>query len=213
MVRLGLKLFVRRNEEEDWAAASVALYYDAATLQELCEQIRDALFQGGCIALNDGVKVDSFFGFVSERWHKVSRFEDIQPEAMLRIVLRDGAAGPTGSGQKRGFDAVDGGAEETGLEPKRAKFAQDDGAAEPTGSGQKRGFDAVDGGAEIVPADDGTAKPTGKKLKTGESNNLKFNISFICIPTQKPPLKCVHGRQRNLCKDCGGASVCSHGRR
>ena len=197
MVRLCLKLFVRRKEDEDWAAvescrvldrvhdilqthmhmrnvdASVVLYYDAATLQELCEQIRDALFQGGCIAHNDGVKVDSFFGFVSDRWHKVSRFEDIQPDAMLRIVLRDGAA-------------------------------------EPTGSGQKRGIDAVDGGAEIVPDDDGTAKRLARSYRTRLARRRRHGRFTAKKPTQQGG--CVETKQPTYPREgrCVGRCVETH---
>ncbi len=201
MVRLCLKLFVRRNEDEDedWAASSVVLYYDAATLQELCEQIRDALFQqqDGCIAHNYGVKVDSFFGL--GRWHTVSRFEDIPPDAMLRIVLRDGAAEPTGSGQKRNFDAVAGGAEETGPKPKiaSAKFAQDDGAAEPTGKRLK-----CEHGRQWHKCKDcgGTSICTHGRERSA------------CRDCRESAV-CPHGRRKYDCRDCGGGSVCPHGRR
>jgi hypothetical protein len=98
--------------------------------------------QDGCITHNDGVKVDSFFGFVTERWHPALSVADIPtPQGRLRIVLRDGAAGPTGSDKKRGMETVD-----------------------------------------------GAAGPTDAK---------------------RP--KCTHGRLRNLCKDCGGGSICTHG--
>ena len=109
MVKLCLKLLLfLRNDE--WVDAGVQ-EYEAATLDELCRQIRETLLGFGCIEHIDGVKVDSFYGVATEGWHKVLRLSDIPtPQAKLRIVQDDGAAEPTGSGQKRGIDAVDGGA-------------------------------------------------------------------------------------------------------
>jgi len=128
MVKLWLKLLFLRNDE--WVDA-VVQEYDAATLDELCLQIGETLLGFGWIEHIDGVKVDSFFGVVSEGWHKVLSIGDIPtPQAKLRIVQDDGAAEPTGSGQKRGIDAVDGGAE---IEP------ADDGTAKPTGKRLKTG--------------------------------------------------------------------------
>jgi DnaJ-class molecular chaperone len=31
-------------------------------------------------------------------------------------------------------------------------------------------------------------------------------------PMKRKRVKCEHGRQRSLCKDCGGSGVCEHGR-
>jgi hypothetical protein len=141
MVELCLKLYVLCNGE--WVDSSAVLQYDAATLDALCLQIGETLFRRGWITQIDGVKVDSYFGVVTNDWRRVLTFADIPtPQAKLRIVQENlHAAGPTGSGQKRGIDAVAGGAEETKSEHKLAKCVHDDGAAGPTGSGQKRGID------------------------------------------------------------------------
>ena len=44
----------------------------------------------------------------------------------------------------------------------------------------------------------------GKMLKTCLECNARSKV-------ERERYKCPHGRQRNVCKDCGGAGICGHG--
>jgi hypothetical protein len=113
MVMLCLKLLFLRDD----AYVPGVEWYDAATLDGLCLQIREKLLGFGWITPIDGVKVDSYFGAATTNWHPVLSFGDIpMPQAALRIMMiMQGveAAEPPRTEQKRGSEEVDGAAEQT----------------------------------------------------------------------------------------------------
>ena len=88
MVVLCLKLYVLCDQE--WVDSGVG-QYDAATLDGLCQQIGETLLRGGWITQIDGVKVDSFFGVVTDAWHPVSTLEFLgHPDATGEAPHRAG---------------------------------------------------------------------------------------------------------------------------
>jgi hypothetical protein len=42
--------------------------------------------------------------------------------------------------------------------------------------------------------------------------NLTHSDSLIPFRTPAKKTKCPHGRQKSLCKDCGGSGICEHGK-
>ena len=57
---------------------------------------------------------------------------------------------------------------------------------------------------------DDEAKPAAKrKRKANKGSGRPAKRARAQTPNGN---KCAHGRRRNLCKECGGASICAHGR-
>jgi hypothetical protein len=236
MVKLCLKLVFLRDDE--WVDDAGVQEYDAATLDGLCLQIGETLLGFGWIKHIDGVKVDSCYGVATEGWYKVLSIGDIpRPQAKLRIVQDDGAAEPTGSGQKRGIDAVDDAAEETCPMPKLAKQSKCEhgrrkpecrhcGGASICVHGKRKSRCKECGGASICVH--GRRKDQCKDCRGAvfckhnrRKNECRYcgGASFCPHGRRKSRCKecggasmCVHGREKHRCKECGGASICEHGR-